>query len=145
MNPRNTTSIIRILWVDLWAGIGAGLIIGSAVFLAIHFIFPHLESYLFETSLTVLVIGVPIMTRRIFSIMGILKDAQAVQGILNSVWFIHWWGRVEYIYSFRGQKYQGGNAIFNSRFTQDLEIGNKVTIVIDRNNPKRAYIQDLYT
>jgi hypothetical protein len=51
---------------------------------------------------------------------------------------------VEYVYTYQGQKYASGNAIHKVKQTQGLKIGEEVLVMIDRNNPKRAFIRDLY-
>jgi 20S proteasome alpha/beta subunit len=51
---------------------------------------------------------------------------------------------VDYVYSHQGQKYASGNAIHKVKQTLALKVGEQVVLIVDRNNPKRAFIRDLY-
>lgn len=74
----------------------------------------------------------------------IFNDGIEAPATISNISFFRDRGRVDYIYTFQGQKYVSGNAVHKVRQTQNLQIGEQVIVVVDRNNPKRAFIRDLY-
>jgi hypothetical protein len=78
------------------------------------------------------------------TISTIFSDGLEVPGVISGVSFFRDRGRVEYIYTYLGQKCRSGNAIHKTGRTTALKQGQDVTLVIDRNNPSRAFIRDLY-
>jgi hypothetical protein len=44
-----------------------------------------------------------------------------------------------------GQPYQNGNAIMKNQKTQAFRNGDEIELIVDRSNPKRAFIKQLYT
>ena len=54
-------------------------------------------------------------------------------------------GRATYIYTVQGQRYQTSNAILRNRRTRSLQRGQKAKIVANRENPKAAFLRDIYT
>ena len=64
--------------------------------------------------------------------------------ILSNVSFFRDRGRVDYIYTYQGQKYSSGSAVMKNGRTQALSVGQQIVVVVDPNNPKRAFIRDLY-
>lgn len=81
---------------------------------------------------------------RIQLIRGVVGDGLEVSGVICSLSFFRDRGRVEYIYTHGGKRYQSGNAIHKSPLTSRLRQGDTTTLVIDRNRPERAFIRDLY-
>jgi len=96
-------------------------------------------------SLAVTVISLIVLTWRIRQVFALLSDGLEMSATISNVSFFRDRGRVDYIYNYQGQKYASGNAIHKVKLTKNLKIGDEVIVVVDRNNPKRAYIRDLYT
>lgn len=74
----------------------------------------------------------------------VFDDGLESTATISSISFFRDRGRVDYVYSYQGQKYISGNAILKVKRTQALQIGEQVIVIVDRNNPKRAFIRDLY-
>jgi hypothetical protein len=74
----------------------------------------------------------------------VFNDGLEATATISNVSFFRDRGRVEYIYTHQGQKYLGGNALHKVKQTQALQVGQQVVVMVDRNNPKRAFIRDLY-
>jgi hypothetical protein len=68
-----------------------------------------------------------------------------VEGDVVSVSFFRDRGSATYIYTVNGERYKSSNAIMRHRITTQLRQGQKVTIVVNKDNPKTAFIRDLYT
>jgi hypothetical protein len=90
------------------------------------------------------VIGVPTLIQRYRSISSVLANGTLTKGVVNSVGFFRGRGRVEYSYTFQGEKYTTSNAINRNGRTRNLRVGQTVKVLVDPENPKRAFIQEIY-
>jgi hypothetical protein len=88
--------------------------------------------------------GLGVLIWRVLVIKAIFEDGIEVAGTLRSVVFFRDRGRVEYVYTYLDQKYASGNAILKTAGTKRLQPGMQVTLVVDRSQPRRAFIRDLY-
>ena len=92
----------------------------------------------------VTVVGFPVLVQRYRTISSVFAEGIQTDGIVTALNFFRGRGRVEYSYTFQGEKLVSGNAINKTSSTRKLRIGQPVTLVVDRGNPKRAFIQDIY-
>lgn len=92
--------------------------------------------------ITVLGIGVIGWRVRVFN--SIFNDGIEATATISNISFFRDRGRVEYVYTYQGQKHVSGNAIHKVKQTQALKVGEQVIVMVDRNNPKQAFIRDLY-
>jgi hypothetical protein len=90
------------------------------------------------------IIAVGVLGWRIRVINSVFNDGLEISATISRVFFFRDRGRVEYVYTYQGQKYTSGNAVHKVKQTQALQVGEQVSVMIDRNNPKRAFIRDLY-
>jgi hypothetical protein len=90
------------------------------------------------------VIALGLLLWRIQLIRGVFSDGIETTATINSISFFRDRGRVEYIYMHEGKKYAGGNAVHKVKQTEALQVGQQVVVVIDRSQPKQAFIRDLY-
>ena len=92
----------------------------------------------------VCVVGIPIIAWRVRLIRSAFEHASEVKGEILSIGFFRGRGKVTYVYNVQGQRYQTSNAILRNRATRSLQHGQKVTIVANRDNPKVAFIRNIY-
>lgn len=85
-----------------------------------------------------------VLVWRIRTIQGIFENAPDTPAVISSVAFFRDRGRIEYIYTYQGQKYIGANAVMKVKQTQALQVGDAVMVVVDQAQPKRAFIRKLY-
>ena len=90
------------------------------------------------------VVALAILIWRIQVFNTIFSDGIETTATINNVSFFRDRGRVDYVYTYQGQKYVSGNAIHKVKHTLALKVGGQVVLMVDRNNPKRAFIRDLY-
>ena len=88
--------------------------------------------------------GLGLIFWRVQVIKAIFEDGIEVSGTLRIVVFFRDRGRVEYVYTYLDQKYASGNAILKTAGTNRLQPGMQVTLLVDRSQPRRAFIRDLY-
>lgn len=96
------------------------------------------------TFAVITVVALAILIWRIQVFNTIFSDGIEATATINNVSFFRDRGRVDYVYTYQGQKYVSGNAIHKVKQTLALKAGEQVVLMVDRNNPKRVIIRDLY-
>jgi hypothetical protein len=94
------------------------------------------------TGITIVAVGV--MGWRIQVFNSVFNDDIEVPATISNVFFFRDRGRIDYVYTYQGQKYASGNTVHKVKQTRSLLVGEQVIVMLDRNNPKRAYIRNLY-
>jgi hypothetical protein len=89
-------------------------------------------------------VSILVLIWKIRQISMLFEDGLEVPATISNVFFFRDRGRVDYTFTYNGQKYITGNALHKVKQTSELGVGDTVTVLIDRNNPKRACIRDLY-
>lgn len=95
-------------------------------------------------SVGVTVVGIPYLFWRFYIISSVFEDGLEVQGTIMDIGFFRGRGHINYTYIHQGQKYISGNAINKSKYTKGFQGGQQVTILVDRNSPKRAFVKEIY-
>ena len=113
---------------------------------SIYFFFTANNSLQLFLLLTIVValFGIPFMIRRYRMISSVLAEGVQVPGVVTRIGFFRGRGRVEYSYTVQGEKQMSGNAINKNSHTKELQVGQIVKVSVDRNDPKRAFIREIY-
>jgi hypothetical protein len=139
-------SVLRILRTDYLASMTvlAPLVLwGMAIFFPI---FGQTDSAFFVSLAgAVTVIALPVLLWRVSVISSTLINGIDVAGVISGAGFFRGRGRITYIYSYQGEKLKCSNAVQQNKQTNALAVGSSVTVILDPNNPKRAFIRELYT
>ena len=101
------------------------------------------QLFLFLTTV-VTVIGIPTLIQRYRTISSVIAKGTQTKGVISSIGFLRGRGRVEYSYTVQGEKHTSSNAINRNSRTRKLRVGQSVNVVVDPNDPKRAFIQEIY-
>jgi hypothetical protein len=91
-----------------------------------------------------IVLGVPYLVQRYRTLSSVFADGIEAQGTITNMFFFRGRGRVEYSYTVQGKKQTSSNAINKNSRTRSLKVGQTVTVVVDRNDPKLAFIKEIY-
>lgn len=92
----------------------------------------------------VTVVSILVFIWRIRLFFRIFADGLEARATVSNVSFFRDRGRLDYVYTHQGQKYASGNMVHKVKKAVALKVGDEVIVILDRNNPKRAYIRDLY-
>jgi hypothetical protein len=92
--------------------------------------------------LTIALIGY--LLYRVWLIRRVFQHGSDVQGRIATLSLRRLGGRVGYSYSFGQKRVTSGAALRSNPQTKALRKGERVIIVVDRNNPKLAFIRDVY-
>ncbi len=82
---------------------------------------------------------------RIVLFRGIFTENQETQAKISQVSFFRDRGRVDFVYTYQGQRYISGIPIMKTRRTKALRVGEDVIVLVDPSCPKRAIIRKLYS
>jgi len=93
---------------------------------------------------TITFIALFILIWRIQIFKAVFNSGIETTAIINHISFFRDGGRVGYVYTYQGQEYTNSNAIQKDEQTLALKLGEQMILMVDRNNPKRAFIRDLY-
>lgn len=143
--PNQKPSLFRVISVDY-------LSLLSVLFPVVFWIYSAYCFFAQDDSLQMFVllsmglslVGIPLLFWRYRLISAVFDDGVEAQGTITGIRFFRGRGRVDYVYSFQGQKYSSGNSVNRTKSTRALRDGQQVTILIDRNDPKRAFVKDIY-
>ena len=102
-----------------------------------------LQLFLF-LAIGVTIIGIPILLQRYRTISSVFANGEQTKGEITSIGFFRGRGSIGYSYTFRGEKLTSRNAINRNSRTRHLRVGQKVKVFVDPDNPKRAFIQEIY-
>ncbi|MCI0554341.1 MAG: DUF3592 domain-containing protein [Anaerolineae bacterium] len=91
-----------------------------------------------------IVIGGPLLFQRYRTISSVFTNGTPTQAVITSIGFFRGRGRVEYSYTFRGEKHTSSNAINRNSRTRNLRVGQTVKVFVDPDNHKQAFIREIY-
>lgn len=95
-------------------------------------------------SIAITIFGAITLVWRYSHILSVIGNGKETPAVISNITFFRDRGTVQYIYTFQGQKYQSGNPIHKTKRTEALNVGDQVTLFVDPNKPKRAYIKELF-
>jgi hypothetical protein len=105
---------------------------------------PQALNAIVYTLIAITVLVVFYMLYRAWVIRRVFQHGSEVQGKVIAVEFRRVGGRVGYSYSFGQKRINSGAALRLSAHTRTLRKGDRVLVVVDHDNPKRAFVRDLY-
>jgi hypothetical protein len=77
-------------------------------------------------------------------ISRIFANGAETVGEIQQIWFYRDRGRIIITFSWERQKIQKNSLIPKNDYTATLHKGQEITLVIDRDQPNRAFLRDLY-
>ena len=95
-------------------------------------------------ALAITVVGAFVLIGRYGQILSVFTQGMEATGTISRVYFFRDRGRIEYVYGWYEEKYTSGVAVAKTKRTRVLEQGQNVTLVVDSDRPRRAFIRDLY-
>ena len=139
-------SLVKIIWIDYVALVATLFPIMAwgfyVLLLALDKQTP--DTGIATTFLMITVFSLVILAWRVRMFFFLFSDGIEASATISNVFFFRDRGRVDFVFTYQGQKYGSGNAIHKVKQTKNLKVGDRIVVLIDRNNPKRAYIRDLF-
>jgi hypothetical protein len=88
--------------------------------------------------------GLAVLVWRLWLVFRVFGQGVQVRGKISSVELRRDHGWVEFFYIHEHQEYTSRIEVHRNAQTKGLKAGDRVILVVDRQNPKRAFIRDLY-
>lgn len=140
-----TPSVWRIIQVDYLASLGVLLpLVMWALALLGQAFDPGAAAFFRLVAPGVTAAGALLLLWRVTSIRSISSGGEEVPGVIVGAGFVRGRGRIQYVYTYRGQKYMGSSALQASAITRALVPGRAVTVMVDPLKPRRAFVCELY-
>ena len=140
-------SFLKIIWTDYLSFITTIIPVMIWVFYLIMQFLDKVDlmgSYTLVILSILSVISLGILFLRVSHFFSVFTYGYEVNAVITAVSFYRDRGRVEYAYELQTQKYVSGNSIMKTMATRKLVVGDGVIVVVNRDQPKEAYIRDLY-
>jgi hypothetical protein len=145
MNERQRPTILRIIDSDYTAALA---IMAPFIFWLLFW----LLSIMHVVDLQIpryLVIGLTIASLllaawRCWLISQIFTNGVETPGEVQHIWFYRDRGRLMVTFNWEGKEIQKNSTIPKNEYTEALTEGQPVTLVVDRQQPKRVFVRDLY-
>jgi hypothetical protein len=89
-------------------------------------------------------VAIPVLVWRVSGTRRLFADGIEVPGSITDVSFFRDRGYVKFTYRYLDVTYNGRSAIMETGPAKALRPGDQVTVVLRRENPKRAAVRELY-
>ena len=139
-------SILKIIWIDYWAFVFAVVCL-MAVGMYLYDTFFHtspIQKFLWS-AVGVLVLGLLGLAGRYVSIVSLYNSGLETKATVSEVGFFRDRGYIKYIYPYENRKYASHMTVMKNKTTTRYRMGNEVVVIVDRENPKKSMIKDLFT
>lgn len=146
MNPNRNPSLISIVRADYYTFLSILFVVILWVFYALFQILnPSIPINSLFTALGVSFVALIIGIWRIQMILALFNSGIKLSATITESWFFRGHGRINYAYTYRGHDYLSGNDLVPTGDAKRLRVGDRVTVIIDPDNPARAIIMDLFS
>ena len=81
---------------------------------------------------------------RVTKIRSVFSSGIRVQGTVTKVWFFRQRGQVSFNYSYLGTSHQAKITLVKNKFTSAIQPGDKLTLLVDPDQPSRTFLQELF-
>lgn len=92
-----------------------------------------------------LLIGIPLIWWRIRGVQEVVANGMEVTGTVTGISFNKDRGRVKWNYQVAAEKFEGACLITKNDFTRSLKVGDQVVLIVNREQPKRSILANIYT
>ena len=145
MNERKRPTILRIIDSDYTAAMAILLLIIFWVLFwflaAIHLVDLQILRYV-VIGLTIVFLD--LLAWRCWLITHIFAEGVEKQADVQQVSFFRERGRLLVSFIWEGRPLQKDSLIPKNNYTQTIQEGQQIAIMVDRDDPRRAFIRDLY-
>jgi len=123
--------IVLLAWLPDWRGDGP-------------VISPEALPFFLTLAAIATVAGLGVLIWRVWLVYKLFRKGVQVRGKISSVEIRRDRGWVGFFYIFDHKEYTSRIEVHRNTQTKGLKAGDLVVLVVDRANPKRAFIRDLY-
>lgn len=139
-------SILKVIWNDYWAFISVMVcLIAVGMYLYDTFFSQTLTQGFTWFSLGIFVLGLLGLAWRYVSIVSLYNSGLEAKATVSEVGFFRDRGYIKYIYPYENKKYASHMSVMKNKTTARYQVGHEVDVLVDRENPRKSLIKDLFT
>jgi Protein of unknown function (DUF3592) len=153
LQPLRKPSLRRIIWTDYPASYASLVPVVSWIVLLAWLpdwrgdgpiISPIARPFFLALAAIATLAGLAVLVWRVWLVFKLFGKGLQVRGKISSVEIRRDHGWVEFCYIFDHKEYTSRTEVHRNAQTKGLKAGDLVVLVVDRANPQRAFIRDLY-
>lgn len=145
MNERKRPSILRIIDSDYAAALALLLLVLFWLLFGMLSVLRLFDLQILRYLATGLTAGsLIVLAWRCWLIRRIFTEGVETLGEIRQVWFYHERGQLVVTYIWEKRPVQKNSMIPKNNYTKTLQEGQQIPLMIDRRQPKRAFLRDLY-
>jgi len=145
MNSREIPTLLKIIQTDYYSFLSViFLLILWSVFTISQILQLESPSGVIYIALALSVFAIVVIIWRFQTIQSLFSSGVVTLATITEIWFFRGRGRINYTYSNRGHEFLTGDDVVPTNRTRSLQTADRVTILIDPENPERTVIYDIY-
>ena len=142
----NQPSFLKIIWIDYWAFISTIFCIIAPGF----YVYDTFFARAFIPNFEWVVLGIFLLAffglaSRYISIVSLYNSGLEAMATISEIGFFRDRGYIKYIYSYENHRYASQMTVMKNKLTMRYGIGDEIEVIVDRENPKKSLIKDLFT
>lgn len=139
-------SILKIIWIDYWAFVSAiSCLVAAGLYVYDTFFQSNPASSFTWVTFGIFGLGLLGLGWRYISIVTLYNSGLEARATISEVGFFRDRGYIKYIYPYENMKYASHMTVMKNKTTTRYQIGNEIDVIVDRENPKKSMIKDLFT
>lgn len=143
--PENRPSLLRIFTTDFPTFFAAMLALLGWAFILFDLLRGREPNPRFIIGWAVITLAaLAVILWRVIPIYTVFNDPQEVKAAITEVGFFRDRGQIKFIYQYQNGKWIGSNYVLKNRRTSKYAVGDEVIVLVDRNQPKKSYIRELF-
>ena len=144
MNDRHP-SLLKIIWIDYWAFVSAALcLVAAGMALYNTFLSKAPAPSMMWFAFGMFGLGLWGVALRYISIISLYNSGLETKATVSEVGFFRDRGYIKYIYPYENKKYASQMAVMKNGTTTRYQMGDEIEVIVDRENPKKSLIKDLF-
>ena len=144
MNDKHP-SILKIIWIDFAAFLSTALcLMAIGLYVYDRFFQGNISQPFAWFALGIFVLGLLGLAWRYISLVSLYNSGLDARATVSDVSFFRDRGSIHYIYPYEGRRYAGHMTVMKNRLTTRYQIGEEIEVSVDRENPKKSLIKDLF-
>ena len=144
MNDKHP-SLLKIIWIDFWAFVSAIIcLIAIGMYVYETFLSRNATQSITWVAAALLSLSLFGVALRYISIVTLYNSGLEAKATVSEVGFFRDRGYIKYIYPYENKKYASHMKVMKNGTTTRYQVGNEIDVIVDRENPKKSLIKDLF-
>lgn len=138
-------SIVKIFWNDYWSFLSTTFcVVAIGFYLYDIFVVTNSVSNFKWIAIGMFLLGLFGVMTRFISIISLYNSGIETKATVSEIGFFRDRGYIKYIYSFENKKYASQMSVMKNKTTIKHQVGQEINVIVDRENPQKSLILDLF-